>query len=92
MALVSLPSASCQRGLFVRQIKKSHLGSSSSSNSRFPRYQKIQNTRLMKIKMGPVKTKKSQKLKGAKIPTKKRMRPAASRNMAMKKNSRHRPR
>lgn len=73
--------------------RESHLGSNSSIGiSRFPRYQKIQNTRLRKIMRGPEKTKKSQKLMGAKTPTKKRMRPAASRKTATKKNSRQRPR
>lgn len=41
--------------------------------------------------MGPEKTKKSQKLKGAKMPRKNRMRPTASRKMAMKKKRRQRP-
>lgn len=71
----------------------SYFGSNCSIGiSKFPRYQKIQKTRLRKIMRGPEKTKKSQKLRGAKIPTKKRMRPAASRKTAMKKNSRQRPR
>ncbi len=41
-------------------------------------YQNIQKTRLRKISRGPDSTKKSQKLKGAKIPRKKRMRPTMS--------------
>lgn len=53
--------------------------SSSSDTVRFPRYQNIQKTRLRKISRGPDSTKKSQKLKGAKIPTKKRTRPTTSR-------------
>ncbi|KAL6102443.1 uncharacterized protein ACO6RY_02056 [Pungitius sinensis] len=56
--------------------------SSSSDTVRFPMYQNIQNTRLRKISKGPDSTKKSQKLRGAKIPTKKRMRPATSRTTA----------
>lgn len=52
----------------------------------------IQKIRLRKIRRGPEKTKKSQKLKGAKTPMKNRMRPAASRKTAMKKNIRQRPR
>ena len=81
------PALYCKRG-----SRESHLGSSSIGASRFPRYQKIQNIRLRKIMRGPEKTKKSQKPRGAKMPTKKRMRPAASRKAAMKKNSRQRPR
>lgn len=46
-------------------------------------YQNIQKTRLRKISTGPDSTKKSQKLKGAKIPTKKRTRPTMSKIKAM---------
>lgn len=52
--------------------------SSSSDTLRFPKYQNIQKTRLKKISRGPDSTKKSQKLSGAKIPRKKRMRPTTS--------------
>lgn len=52
--------------------------SSSSDTVRFPRYQNIQKIRLRKISRGPDSTKKSQKVKGAKIPTNKRTRPATS--------------
>jgi len=41
-------------------------------------YQNIQGIRLRKISRGPESTKKSQKLKGAKIPIKKRRRPTTS--------------
>lgn len=95
VALVSFPSSSCQKSALCSKWRshESHLGSNSSiDTSRFPRYQKTQNTRLRKIMRGPEKTKKSQKLRGAKTPMKKRMRPAASRKRAMKKNSRQRPR
>ncbi|KAG7234142.1 hypothetical protein INR49_005742 [Caranx melampygus] len=60
----------------------SHLLSSSSDTVMFPRYQNIQKTRLRKISSGPDSTKKSQKLKGAKIPMRKRARPAMSRMTA----------
>ncbi|CAB1455894.1 unnamed protein product [Pleuronectes platessa] len=56
--------------------------SSSSDTVICPVYQNIQGIRLRKISRGPDSTKKSQKLNGAKIPTKKRMRPAMSRNKA----------
>lgn len=70
----------------------SHMGSKSSiGTSRFPKYQKIQNTRLRKMMSGPEKTRKSQKLRGAKTPTKKRRRPATSRMKAIKKKNRQRP-
>lgn len=56
--------------------------SSSSDTVRFPRYQNIQKNVLRKMSRGPDNTKKSQKLKGAKIPTKKRTRPTTSKMMA----------
>lgn len=52
--------------------------SSSSETVRFPMYQKIQKIRLRKISRGPDSTKKSQKLKGAKIPRRRRTRPTTS--------------
>ncbi|CAK6978717.1 unnamed protein product [Scomber scombrus] len=52
--------------------------SSSSDTVMVPMYQSIQKNRLRKMNKGPVSTKKSQELSGAKIPTKKMMRPAMS--------------
>lgn len=57
--------------------------SSSSDTLMFPMYQNIQKNVLMKISKGPDSTKKSQKLKGAKIPTKKRISPATSKITAI---------
>ncbi|CAB1449199.1 unnamed protein product [Pleuronectes platessa] len=90
----SLSSPSYQEMVWHRRRScKSQLGSNSCiGTSKFPRYQKIQNTRLRKMRRGPEKTRKSQKVKGAKTPMRKRMRPAASRKTAMKKTSRQRPR
>lgn len=59
--------------------------SSSSVTVRLPRYQNIQRIRLRKISKGPENTKKSQKLKGAKIPMKKRQRPMMSKITASDK-------
>lgn len=60
--------------------------SSSSDTVRSPRYQNIQKTRLRKISKGPDITKKSQKLNGAKIPMKKRIRPTMSKIKASARN------
>lgn len=49
-------------------------------------YQNIQKIRLRKISKGPDITKKSQKLNGAKIPMKKRIRPAMSKIKASARN------
>lgn len=64
---------------------------SSTGTSRFPRYQKIHNTRLRNMRSGPEKTKKSQKSRGVKMPKKKRTKPTVSRKTATKKNTRQRP-
>lgn len=53
--------------------------SSSSDTVRFDMYQKIQGIRLKKMSREPLKMKKSQKVKGAKIPTSKMISPATSR-------------
>lgn len=52
--------------------------SSSSGTVRLAMYQKIQKMRLRKIRRGPDSTKKSQKLKGAKMPMRRRRRPTMS--------------
>lgn len=52
--------------------------SSSSETVMFPMYQNIHKNRLRKSSKGPDNTKKSQKLNGAKIPTKKRTTPTMS--------------
>ena len=59
--------------------------SSSSDTVRFPMYQNIQNTRLRNMSRGPDSTKKSQKLRRAKIPTKKRRMPMTSKITARDK-------
>lgn len=69
-----------------------HLGSSSRYGTvRFPRYQKIQNTRLRKMMIGPDRMKKSQKLIGAKRPMRKRISPTTSNRMAKKRKRKQRP-
>lgn len=60
--------------------------SSSSDTVRSPMYQNIQKIRLRKISKGPDITKKSQKLNGAKIPMKKRIRPTMSKIKASARN------
>lgn len=52
---------------------------SSSDTMMLPMYQNIQGMRLKKMSNGPDSTKKSQKLSGAKIPTKKMRIPRMSR-------------
>lgn len=56
--------------------------SSSSDTVRFDMYQKIQGIRLKKMSREPLKMKKSQKVNGAKIPTRKMISPATSRMTA----------
>lgn len=92
LARISSPVHTTPTTVSLQSPEVSHLGrTSSTSTSRLPTYQKIQKNRLRKMMMGPEKTKKSQKLKGAKMPRKNRMRPTASRKMAMKKKRRQRP-
>lgn len=57
----------------------------------FPKYQKIQKSRLRKMMMGPESTKKSQKLSWAKMPSRNRTRPATSSTMARTKKPKQRP-
>lgn len=91
--LARLSSVHTPTTVSLQSPEVSHLGrKSSTATSRLPTYQKIQKNRLRKMMMGPEKTKKSQKLKGAKMPRKNTMRPTASRKMAMKKKRRQRPR
>lgn len=70
---------------FPRRHTRSPLSRSSSSSDtvRLPMYQNIQRNRLRKISRGPDSTKKSQELRGAKIPTKKRTSPLTSRITAI---------
>lgn len=65
---------------------------SDSGSIRFPRYQNIQKTRLTKMMRGPDRMRKSQKLKGAKMPMKKRARPITSNAKARRKKKMQRPR